>query len=179
MSRVGRLPIVIPAGVTVTTKDNVVTVKGAKGELKQEYNKAITIKVEGTEVILTRATEQKEHKALHGLYRALVANMVKGVTEGFKKNLIINGVGYKVVKQGSKVILNIGYSHPIEFDAPEGITLDVVSVTEISVSGIDRAAVGQCAANIRALRKPEPYHGYGIRYSDEVIQRKEGKTAGK
>lgn len=179
MSRIGRNPIAIPAGVTVTVNGTEVTVKGGKGELKQYVNPAITVKVEGAQVLVSRSDEQKEHKAMHGLYRALIANMVHGVTEGYKKGLVINGVGYKAVMQGNKLILNIGFSHPIEFDCPEGIKIECPTITEVTVSGIDKNAVGQCASNIRAFRKPEPYHGYGIRYSDEVIQRKEGKTAGK
>lgn len=179
MSRIGRLPVKIPAGVEVTIAGCNVTVKGPKGELKQWVDPAIGVAVKDGEVHVTRSDDQKEHRSMHGLYRALIANMVHGVTEGYKKGLVINGVGYKVAKQGNKIVMNIGYSHPVEFEAPAGITLDCPSVTEITVSGIDKKLVGECAANIRFKRKPEPYHGYGIRYSDEVIQHKEGKTAGK
>lgn len=179
MSRIGRHPITVPAGVTVTFENGVVTVKSAKGELTQDINPAIGVNIESGVITVTRSDDQKEHRAMHGLYRALIANMVKGVTDGYKRGLVINGVGYKAAMQGSKLVLNIGYSHPVEFETPEGIKIECTSATEISVSGIDKTKVGQCAANIRSLRKPEPYHGYGIRYSDEVIQRKEGKTAGK
>lgn len=179
MSRIGRAPITIPAGVTIEVKSNEFTVKGPKGTLTQDYDSRITITVEGNVATLTRANEQKETKAKHGLYRALLQNMVKGVTDGYEKVLVVNGVGWKVQKQGTGLVLNIGYSHPVEVAAPEGITLDCPTQTEISVKGIDKVAVGQIAATIRSYRKPEPYHGYGIRYKDEVIERKEGKTAGK
>ena len=178
MSRIGNAPITIPAGVTVEAKDNVVTVKGPKGTLSQAYDSVITFKIENNTVVLTRANDLADVKAKHGLYRALTANMVKGVTEGFKKSLSVNGVGWKVAKQGKKVVLNIGFSHPVEIEEIDGITLDCPSITEISVTGIDKEKVGQFAAMIRGLREPEPYHGYGIRYSDEVIDRKVGKAAG-
>ena len=178
MSRIGNAPINVPAGVTVEAKDNVITVKGPKGTLTQAYDPIITVKVEGSVVTLTRANELGTTKAKHGLYRALCANMVKGVTEGFKKNLIVNGVGWKVAKQGKKVVMNVGFSHPVEIEEIEGIVLDCPSQTEIAVSGIDKEKVGQFAAMIRGVREPEPYHGYGIRYSDEVIDRKVGKAAG-
>ena len=178
MSRIGNAPITIPAGVTVEAKDNVVTVKGAKGVLTQAYDSVISFNIENNTVVLTRANESAPTKAKHGLYRALVANMVKGVTEGFKKTLIVNGVGWKVAKQGKKVVLNVGFSHPVEVEEIDGITLDCPAVTEITVAGIDKEKVGQFAAIIRGYREPEPYHGYGIRYSDEVIERKVGKAAG-
>ena len=178
MSRIGNAPITIPAGVTVEAKDNVVTVKGPKGTLSQAYDSVITFKIENNTVVLTRANDLADVKAKHGLYRALTANMVKGVTEGFKKSLIVNGVGWKVAKQGKKVVLNIGFSHLVEIEEIDGITLDCPSITEITVTGIDKEKVGQFAAMIRGLREPEPYHGYGIRYSDEVIDRKVGKAAG-
>ena len=178
MSRIGNAPITIPAGVTVEAKDNVVTVKGPKGTLSQAYDSVITFKIENNTVVLTRANDLADVKAKHGLYRALTANMVKGVTEGFKKSLIVNGVGWKVAKQGKKVVLSIGFSHPVEIEEIDGITLDCPSITEITVTGIDKEKVGQFAAMIRGLREPEPYHGYGIRYSDEVIDRKVGKAAG-
>lgn len=180
MSRIGRLPITVPAGVTVTVSpENVVAVKGPKGELRQEVNKKITVKVDAGVVHCTRSDEEKQTKAMHGLYRKLIANMVEGVTNGYSKGLVINGVGYKVAKQGNKVVLNVGYSHPVEVEEPSGITFECPSATEITVRGIDRCQVGQVAANIRAIRVPDPYHAYGIRYSDEVIARKEGKKAGK
>jgi len=180
MSRIGRLPVAIPAGVTVEAKNGVITVKGAKGTLTQDYDaKNITVTVEGASVSVTRANDNKDVRAKHGLYRALLANMVKGVTEGYKKTLVIVGVGHKVAKQGNKVVLNVGYSHPVEIFETEDIKLECPSQTEIVVSGIDKEKVGQYAATVRSIRKPEPYHGYGIHYSDEVIERKEGKTAGK
>ena len=179
MSRIGRAPVAIPAGVTVEVKDNKMIVKGPKGTLEQEIDARITLAEENGHVTLSRANDSKELKAKHGLYRALLHNMVTGVTHGYSKGLVINGVGYKVAKQGNKIVLNIGYSNPVEFAEIEGIKLECPTQTEITVSGIDRVKVGQVAANIRSLREPEPYHGYGIRYKDEVIERKEGKTAGK
>lgn len=178
MSRIGNAPVTIPAGVTVDASNNVVTVKGPKGTLTQAYDPVISFNIEGNVVVLKRANDQGPVKAKHGLYRALLANMVKGVTEGFKKSLIVNGVGWKVAKQGKKVVLNVGFSHPVEVEEIDGITLDCPSITEITVSGIDKDKVGQFAAMIRGIREPEPYHGYGIRYSDEVIDRKVGKAAG-
>ncbi len=179
MSRIGRKPITIPAGVTVTVSGNEVTVKGPLGQLSQKISSRIKVKQEDGNLILERASDDREDRAMHGLYRMLVSNMVEGVTKGFTKNLIVNGVGYKVQKQGNKLVLNIGYSHPIEYTPPEGITIDCPTQTEISVKGISKELVGQVAANIRAFKKPDPYHIYGIRYKDEVIQKKEGKTAGK
>ena len=178
MSRIGNAHIVLPAGVTVEAKNNVLTVKGPKGTLTQSYDPVITPNVEGNELVFTRANDLAPTKAKHGLYRALAANMVKGVTEGFKKTLIVNGVGWKVAKQGKKVVLNVGFSHPVEIEEIEGIVLDCPTQTEIVVSGIDKEKVGQYAAKVRGIREPEPYHGYGIRYSDEVIERKVGKAAG-
>lgn len=178
MSRIGNAHITIPAGVTVETANNVLTVKGPKGTLTQAYDPVITPNVEGNELVFTRANDLGPTKAKHGLYRALAANMVKGVTEGFKKTLIVNGVGWKVAKQGNKVVMNVGFSHPVEIEEVAGITLDCPSQTEIVVTGIDKEKVGQYAAKVRGIREPEPYHGYGIRYSDEVIERKVGKAAG-
>lgn len=188
MSRIGNEHIIIPAGVTVEIKDEVITIKGPKGTLKQAYDTAITPLVEGNvlKFAITELIDHPENKdaipgpirAKHGLYRALCNNMVKGVTEGFKKSLIVNGVGWKVAKQGNKIVLNVGFSHPVEVTEIEGITLDCPSVTEITVSGIDKEKVGQFSAMVRGIREPEPYHGYGIRYSDEVIERKVGKAAG-
>lgn len=178
MSRIGNAIINIPAGVTVEAKDNVLTVKGPKGTLTQSYDPIITPTIEGNVITFTRANDNGPTKAKHGLYRALCASMIKGVTDGFQKNLIVNGVGWKVAKQGNKVVMNVGFSHPVEVAEVEGITLECPTQTEIIVKGIDKAKVGQFAAIIRGIREPEPYHGYGIRYSDEVIERKVGKAAG-
>ena len=178
MSRIGNAHITIPAGVTVEIKNNVITVKGPKGTLSQGYDPIITPNVDGNVIKFTRANDLGPTKAKHGLYRALCANMIKGVTDGFQKTLIVNGVGWKVAKQGNKVVLNVGFSHPVEVAEIEGITLECPSITEIAVKGIDKEKVGQFAAMVRGIREPEPYHGYGIRYSDEVIERKVGKAAG-
>ena len=180
MSRVGRLPIAIPADVTVTvTPDNVVTVKGPKGELVKTMHSDISIAVENNEVIVTRHSEQKEHRALHGLTRALINNMVIGVKEGYQKTLDLVGVGYRAQLQGKKLVMNLGYSHPVEIEPIEGITFETPAATKVVVSGIDKELVGAAAADIRKWRKPEPYKGKGIKYSDEVIRRKEGKTGKK
>ena len=179
MSRIGRLPIDIPAGVTVTVNGSNVTVAGKLGTLTQDVDKTISVKVEGNQVVLTRANETGDVKAKHGLYRQLIANMVKVVSEGFSKTLVINGVGYKATLQGTKVVLNIGFSHPVELVPTEGVKLAVNGTNEVVVSGIDKAQVGQFAAKIRDIKPVEPYHAYGIRYSDEVVIRKEGKTSGK
>ncbi len=178
MSRIGNAHIAIPAGVTVDIKTTSITVKGAKGTLSMNIDPIIAAKVENNEIVFTRANELSDTKAKHGLYRALCANMVKGVTEGFKKTLIVNGVGWKVAKQGKKLVMNVGFSHPVEMEEIDGIAIDCPSQTEIVVSGIDKEVVGQFAAKVRGVREPEPYHGYGIRYSDEVIERKVGKAAG-
>ncbi len=178
MSRIGNAIIQIPAGVTVDFKDNVITVKGPKGTLSQAYDPIITPSVEGTTIKFTRANEENETKAKHGLYRALTANMVKGVVDGYAKSLVVNGVGWKVAKQGNKLVMNLGFSHPVEVSEIEGITIECPSPNDITVKGIDKEKVGQFAAKIRSIREPEPYHGYGIRYSDEVIERKVGKAAG-
>ncbi|MBO5285664.1 MAG: 50S ribosomal protein L6 [Clostridia bacterium] len=180
MSRIGKLPVAIPAGVTVALDNGIITVKGPKGTLTQDYDAAnITITIEGAVATLTRANDNKDVRAKHGLYRALLHNMVVGVTEGFSKKLVLAGVGYKAAKSGNKVTLNVGYSHPVDIFETSDIKLEVASQTEVVVSGIDKTKVGQYAATVRSIRKPEPYHGYGIHYSDEVIERKEGKTAGK
>ena len=177
MSRIGRMPVVIPAGVNVTVADNnVVTVKGKLGELTQKFSTLITIKIEGSEIVLTRANEDKETKALHGLTRALVANMVNGVNEGFSKKLEINGVGYRAEKAGQNLNLALGYSHPVVIAAPEGITFEVPDSNTIIVKGADKQAVGQIAAVIREKRPPKPYLGKGIKYSNEHIRRKAGKA---
>ena len=176
MSRIGREPVTLPQGVTLTVNGTNVVVKGPKGELAMDYDPAITINVDGNVAHLTRANDTDEIRAKHGLYRALLFNMVEGVTKGYEKSLVVNGVGWKVQMQGKKLVLNVGYSHPVEVETPDGITLACPSQTEITVKGTDKVAVGQVAANIRAIRLPEPYHGYGIRYKDEVIVRKVGKT---
>ena len=177
MSRIGRLPIELPAGVTVTVdNDNAVVVKGPKGELARKFDKKMDIQVEGNLVTISRADDQKQTKAFHGLTRALLHNMVTGVSAGFEKALEIVGVGYRAQMSGKKLVINVGYSHPVEIDQPEGITFEVPSQTSIIVRGIDKQRVGQVAANIRAVRKPEPYKGKGIRYVGEYVRRKEGKT---
>lgn len=178
MSRIGNAHITIPAGVTVEVKDAVITVKGPKGTLSQSYDTIITPNIKGNTIIFTRANENGTTKAKHGLYRALTANMIKGVTEGYQKKLIVNGVGWKVAMQGGKLVMNVGFSHPVEMTAEEGITIETPTQTEIVISGISKERVGQFSAKVRKIREPEPYHGYGIRYSDEVIERKEGKAAG-
>ena len=180
MSRIGKQPITIPAGVTVTVNDNhTVTVSGKLGALSHEYSKLLNIKQENNELVISPVNETKDANRVHGLYRTIIANMVEGVSQGFSKNLIINGVGFKAIQKGADIQLNIGFSHPVDVKAEEGITLSVVNPTEIKVSGFDKQKVGQVAANIRAIKPVEPYHAYGIRYNDEVVVRKEGKTAAK
>ena len=179
MSRIGKMPVVIPAGVTVDIQPgNVVTVKGLKGELKRELDHEMTLEQKDNEIIVTRPDDLKRHKALHGLTRALLHNMVVGVTDGFTKTLEINGVGYRAQKQGKKLVLSLGYSHPIEMEDPEGLE-STVEGNKIIIKGIDKQAVGQYAANIREKRAPEPYKGKGIKYADEIIRRKVGKTGKK
>ncbi|WP_027625092.1 50S ribosomal protein L6 [Clostridium lundense] len=180
MSRIGRLPIAIPNGVTVTvTPDNVVTVKGPKGQLTKNMHPAINIAVESNSVVVTRNNDQKENRALHGLTRALINNMVLGVTEGYKKTLELVGVGYRAQLQGKKLVLNLGFSHPVEINPVEGVDFQLEGANKIHVMGIDKEVVGSVAADIRTWRKPEPYKGKGIKYVDEVIRRKEGKTGKK
>ena len=179
MSRIGRLPIAVPAGVTVTIdENNLVTVKGPKGTLTQQVNKNITVKQEGAEILVTRPDDKKENRAMHGLYRALIANMVKGVTEGFAVTLEMVGTGYRAAAEdnGKKLNINIGFSHPVIIDAPENITFETPVQTKMVIKGIDKQQVGNLAADIRAIRKPEPYLGKGIKYENEVIRRKEGKS---
>lgn len=177
MSRIGRLPIALPAGVSVDVSDiNVVTVKGPKGELTEKINPAITVAVDGAVLTVTRPNDEKENRALHGLSRALIANMVKGVTEGFTRTLEIVGVGYRAQKNGNKLVLSMGYSHPVEVVEGDGITFDVPTPNSIIVKGISKQKVGQIAAEIRGVRPPEPYKGKGIKYQGEVIRRKVGKT---
>lgn len=179
MSRIGRMPIEIPAGVTVDLQGQHITVKGPKGELSRDIHEDIKVAVEGNEILVTRPSDNKNHRALHGLTRALVANMVTGVHDGFSKKLEINGVGYRAAKQGNKLVLTLGFSHPVEMEAPAGITIDVPNQTEIVVSGADKEVVGAVAADIRKWRKPEPYKGKGIRYEGEVVRRKAGKAGAK
>ena len=177
MSRIGRMPVAIPAGVDIKIEDgNLVTVKGPKGSLTQQLSPAMTIKQEGAELHVTRPNDEKENRALHGLTRALLHNMVVGVTEGYKKELDINGVGYRAAKEGKKLVLTIGYSHPVEVEEIDGITIEVPNPNHIVVSGCDKQKVGQFAAEVREKRPPEPYKGKGIKYTDEVIRRKVGKT---
>nr|MBQ5811649.1 50S ribosomal protein L6 [Clostridia bacterium] len=177
MSRIGRMPIAVPAGVTVTIGEgNAVTVKGPKGELSETFATCLEIKQEGAEVVITRNSDVKEVRALHGLTRALLNNMVVGVTEGYSKKLEIVGVGYKVEKSGNKLTLSLGHSHPIYVEETAGVTFDVPDLNTIIVKGINKQEVGQVAAQIRSFRKPEPYHGKGVKYSDERIRRKAGKT---
>ncbi|AGU77075.1 MULTISPECIES: 50S ribosomal protein L6 [Streptococcus] len=176
MSRIGNKVIPLPAGVELTNKDNVVTVKGPKGELTRTFSKDIDIRVEGTEVTLHRPNDTKEMKTIHGTTRALLNNMVHGVSEGFKKELEMRGVGYRAQLQGKKLVLSVGKSHPDEVEAPEGIAFELPNPTTIVVSGISKEVVGQTAAYIRSLRSPEPYKGKGIRYVGEFVRRKEGKT---
>ena len=180
MSRIGRLPVAIPAGVTVeVAENNVVTVKGPKGTLVKELAPEMEIKVEGAEVVVTRPNDLKRMKSLHGLTRTLINNMVIGVSTGYQKVLEVNGVGYRAAKSGNKLTLNLGYSHPVEMIDPEGIESVVEGQNKITVKGIDKEKVGQYAAEIREKRKPEPYKGKGIKYADEVIRRKVGKTGKK
>ena len=177
MSRIGRSPIQIPAGVSVTIGDNnLLTVKGPKATLSQQLHPAMTLQLEDSVLTVSRPNDEKENRSLHGLTRSLAANMVKGVTEGFKKELEINGVGYRATKQGKQLVLNLGYSHNVVFEEPDGITFDVPAPTKIIISGADKQKVGHLAAVIREKRPPEPYLGKGIKYSDERIRRKAGKT---
>lgn len=179
MSRIGRTPIAVPAGVDVKIDGNVVTVKGPKGTLVKEINPVITASVEDGHIIVKRPNDEKESRSLHGLTRSLIANMVTGVTEGYKKELEVNGVGYRASKDGKKLVLNIGYSHPVIVEEIDGITIDVPSANSVVINGIDKQLVGQFAADVRKKREPEPYKGKGIKYKDEVIRRKEGKTGAK
>ena len=180
MSRIGLKPITVPAGVEVKVADgNVVTAKGPKGTLTKTFHKDMIIKVDGSTVTVERPSEDKLHKSLHGLTRTLVNNMVEGVANGFSKKLEIVGVGYRAQKQGKKLILSLGYSHPVEMEDPEGLTSEVDGQNKIIIKGIDKEKVGQYAAEIRDKRRPEPYKGKGIKYSDEVIRRKVGKTGKK
>ena len=179
MSRIGKQPITIPEGVEVKIENNKVSVKGPKGSLEKEFNPLIKIEIENNQVIVTRPNDEALSRSLHGLTRSLINNMIIGVKDEFKKELEINGVGYRVAKQGNNLNLTLGYSHPVIFEAPAGITFDVPSQNQIVVRGIDKEIVGQTAAVIRTKRLPEVYKGKGIKYADEVIRRKEGKTGKK
>jgi large subunit ribosomal protein L6 len=176
MSRIGRLPIAVPSGVDVTIDGRRVTVKGPKGSLSRELHPDMTISREDDKLVVTRPTEQKTHKQLHGLTRTLVNNMVVGVTDGYRKGLEITGVGYRAVKVGEKLQLSLGYSHQIEIDPPQGITFELENPTRLAVVGIDKELVGEIAAKVRSTRKPEPYKGKGVRYAGEQIRRKAGKA---
>jgi large subunit ribosomal protein L6 len=178
MSRIGRQPVPVPSGVSVKVDGDVVTVKGPKGELNQRLPAEIEVKVDGDQVVLSRPNDQSRNRALHGLSRTLVANMVEGVTGGYSKTLEIVGVGYRAEKKGKGIKLQLGFSHPIQYDAPNGISIEVPQPTQVVVEGIDKQLVGQVAADIRGFRPPEPYKGKGVRYRGEHVRRKAGKTAG-
>lgn len=179
MSRIGKKPIEIPSGVEVNINNNVVSVKGSKGSSTKTFHNDIIIKVEGDQIIVERPSDNKLHRALHGTTRSIVSNMVEGVTKGFEKTLELVGVGYRVAKSGDKITLSVGYSHPVEFVPEEGIDLEVPAQTKIIVKGIDKERVGAVAAKIRSIREPEPYKGKGIRYENERVRRKVGKTGKK
>ena len=180
MSRIGRAPITVPAGVEISIADNnVVTVKGPKGTLTQQFNANMAIAMENGVLTVSRPNDAKENRALHGLTRTLINNMIVGVTEGFKKELDVNGVGYRVAKEGTKLVMNLGYSHQVIMEEKDGITIEVPGPNKIIISGADKQKVGQFAAEVREKRPPEPYKGKGIKYVDEVIRRKAGKTGGK
>ncbi|MGX6979206.1 50S ribosomal protein L6 [Vagococcus elongatus] len=176
MSRIGKKPINVPAGVTVTQNGEKVTVKGPNGELTREFVANIAIKIEENEITLTRENDEKESRSLHGTMRSNLDNMITGVSKGFEKQLELIGVGYRAQMQGKKLVLNVGYSHPVEFESPEGITIEVPTNTQVIVKGANKEHVGELAANIRGVRPPEPYKGKGIRYVGEYVRRKEGKT---
>ena len=176
MSKVGKLPVAIPAGVTINVANGTISVKGPKGELKQSFHDEIDIKVEGTEVVLTTKNNAKQTNAYHGLYRSLINNMVKGVTEGFTKTLVITGVGYRAEVKGKELVMNLGYSSDYIAIIPEGLTVVATPDGKLTITGIDKQLVGEFSSQIRKLRKPEPYKGKGIRYDNEVIRRKVGKT---
>ena len=177
MSRIGKLPIEVPSGVEVTVEGTLATVKGPKGTLAETIPTSISVRQEGNQLLVERPDDEREHRSLHGLVRSLMANMVEGVTKGYEKQLEIQGVGYRVQAQGADLVFSLGYSHQIPVKAPEGITFEVASPTRFSVKGINKQQVGQVAADIRRLRKPDPYKGKGVRYAGEVVRRKAGKTA--
>lgn len=176
MSRIGKKPIAVPAGVDVKVNGTTVTVKGPKGTLENNFSSDMTIKLEGSEIVVTRPSDRKDHRSLHGLTRSIIANMVQGVTEGFSKELEVNGVGYRAAKQGKNLVMNLGFSHQVIMPEKDGITVEVPSNNKIIVSGPDKQKVGQFAAEVREKRPPEPYKGKGIKYAGEVIIRKEGKA---
>ena len=178
MSRIGRKPIPVPAGVSVAIEPERVTVNGPKGELSERIHRDITVAQEGEELVVTRPTDRGEHRALHGLTRSLVANMVHGVKDGYERKLDIVGIGYRAQMQGKNIQLALGYSHPVIFPLPEGITAEIEKQVSVTLKGADKALLGQTAAKLRSLRKPDPYKGKGIKYSDETIRRKVGKKAG-
>ena len=179
MSRIGNKPVTVPEGVEVKLDGSIFTVKGPKGTLEREIHKNMTVSIEGNVITVARPDDEAENRSLHGLTRTLISNMIEGVLNGYKKELQIVGVGYRAQKQGNKLVMNLGYSHPVEMDAPEGITFEVPNANTIIVTGIDKEVVGQTAAVIRTKRPPEVYHGKGIKYSDEHIRRKEGKAGKK
>ncbi len=179
MSRIGRKPIAVPSGVDVKIDGNHIAVKGPKGTLERDVHKDMTLALENNEILVTRPSDDKNHRALHGLTRSLVHNMVVGVTEGFSKTLEVNGVGYRAAKQGKDLVMNLGYSHQVVVPEIDGISIEVPAPNKIVISGPDKQKVGQFAANVREKRPPEPYKGKGIKYADEYIQRKEGKTGKK
>ncbi|KHF39012.1 50S ribosomal protein L6 [Halalkalibacter okhensis] len=176
MSRIGKKPVEVPSGVTITLDGTLLTVKGPKGELKRNLHEDMKINIEENQVTVERPSEHKEHRALHGTTRSLINNMVEGVTKGFERSLELVGVGYRATKSGQKLVLNVGYSHPVEIVPEQGIEIEVPSNTKVTVKGIDKERVGALASNIRSVRLPEPYKGKGIRYEGEYIRRKEGKT---
>ena len=177
MSRIGKKPVVIPAGVDVKLDGNHITVKGPKGELALDFNPEISVEIQGAEIIVSRPSDDKLHRSLHGLTRTLISNMVTGVTDGYSKTLEVNGVGYRAQKQGKDLVMNLGYSHQVIVPEVPGITVEVPAANQIIISGADKQLVGQFAAEVRAKRPPEPYKGKGIKYADEHIRRKEGKAA--
>ncbi len=179
MSRIGRKPITRPDNVKVTMNDDIIIVEGPKGVLTQKIPQDISIEINDSELLVTRPSDAKNHRSLHGLTRALVANMVDGVSKGFEKKLELVGVGYRAQMQGSKLVINIGFSHPVEVEPPQGIEFEVPAATKITIKGIDKQLVGNTAAHIRDIRKPEPYKGKGIKYEGEIIRRKAGKAGGK
>ncbi|HEX7939697.1 MAG TPA: 50S ribosomal protein L6 [Gemmatimonadaceae bacterium] len=179
MSRIGKIPVPVPKGVTVSASGSTVNVKGPKGELKKTFHTAMTIQVEGDKVVVTRPSDEKLHKSLHGLTRTLIANMVEGVTKGYSKTLEISGVGYKAEPRAYGLQLALGFSHPVEYKAPTGIKLSAPTPTSVVIEGADKETVGQVAAEIRLLRPPEPYKGKGIKYANEIVRRKAGKTGAK
>lgn len=179
MSRIGKQPITLSSGVEVQIEGTAVRIKGPKGQLERQFNHEMALRCEDKQLIVSRPSDEKKHKALHGLTRTLLANMVTGVTQGFEKTLELFGVGYRAAKQGNKLVLTVGYSHPVEITPPEGLTIEVPQLTKIIVKGCDKEKVGALAAKIRAVREPEPYKGKGIRYEGERVRRKAGKAGGK